>query len=157
VIAVLVLLSGCVASHPLVISEPIGPAQAVLHKEHQTGELIVYSSWTRFDTLDSEHRKHSPYLVEQQGGTNIVRVNNRRGTFGEEPEAVPLAPGHYLVKARATNVGRVEVPVIIREGETTVVYLDGITAPSAIGQQDTNWVRQPNGRIVGWGDTASAK
>jgi len=62
------------------------------------------------------------------------------------------------VEARATNLGPVQIPVIIREGQTTVVYLDGVNGPLASWQvSETSWVRQPNGFIVGWRDNANAR
>jgi hypothetical protein len=154
-LAVAAAVSGCVAGKPLVLTQSVGPRAVVEAREASRGELVVYSAWDRFDTLDSEHRKHTAYTVRGEGG-DVLHIQNRRGSFGEDPETVALAPGKYWVEARATNVGPVRVPVMIREGGETVVYLDGVTAPPAPWRaQETNWIRQPNGLIVGWADTAS--
>jgi hypothetical protein len=152
------LLTGCVRTQRLVIGEPVGPASALAQTERTTGQLIVYSAWDGLDTLDAEHQKHSPYVVREQQGTIAARVRNRQGSFGEEPEVVSLPPGRYFVEARSTNTGPVQVPVIIDRRRTTVVYLDGVAAPpAALADEETNWIRQPNGLIVGWRDQAGEK
>jgi hypothetical protein len=116
------------------------------------GSLIVYSAWDRFDTLDAEHLKHTSYTVSSEQGTQVIHVRNRQGSFEGDPQAVSLAPGRYWIEARATNVGPLKLLVVIRQGETTVVYLDGTTGPTAAAAPGTNWVRQPSGLIVGWSD-----
>ena len=118
------------------------------------GSLIVYSAWDRFDTLDAEHLKHTAYTVRSEQGTPVLHVRNRRGSFESDPQLVSLAPGRYRIEARATNVGPIKLPVVIRKGETTVVYLDGTTGPAAAAAPGTNWIRQPNGSIVGRRDQA---
>jgi len=75
----------------------------------------------------------------------MVRVRNQAGSFGEAPEVVEIAPGQYWVEARATNVGRVRLPVEIQAGQTAILYLDKTTAPAAQSVQETQWVRQPSG------------
>jgi hypothetical protein len=154
----MVPLTGCAASTPLVFTQAVGPARIVAVKKAPSGELLVYSGWERFDTLDTDHQKHTPYTLRSAEQSKPIHVINSRGSFGEEPEAVALPPGRYIVEAVATNLGRVHVPVVIREGERTVVYLDGESGPSASGKErEANWVRRPDGSIVGWADTTGTK
>jgi hypothetical protein len=144
--------SGCAAPQPWVGQERIGPIGAPTATAASSGSLIVYSAWDRFDTLDAEHQRHTPYQVLSEQGALVARVRNQAGSFGQDPSAVSLSPGRYWVEARATNAGQVRVPILIREGLNTVVYLDGVAGPtlSPAPLAQVDWVRQPNGRIVGW-------
>jgi hypothetical protein len=147
-----VLVGGCAGREPLVIREPVGPAQPVALSTGSSGSLVVYSGWDRLDTLDSEHPKHTPYSVHSETDGVVAQVSNHSGSFGQDPSVVSLAPGRYWVHTRGTNVGLVRVPVTVRAGQRTVVYLDGSTAPVESWRGETNWLRQPNGLIVGWRD-----
>ena len=150
-------LIGCAAPQPLVMHEAVGPVQAITQPPARSGKLVVYSAWDRFDTLDAEHPKHTPYTVRSDQGSAVARVRNQAGSFGHEPSAVSLAPGRYWVEGRATNVGSIRVPVVVRRGQTTVVYLDATTAPAGLGQNEMSWVRQPSGRVVGWKDQGDGR
>jgi hypothetical protein len=107
--------------------------------------------------MDTDHQKHTAYTLRSELGGPVTRVRNQRGSFGEDPDVLALAPGHYWVEARATNAGAVRVPVVICRGETTAVYLDGSTAPASSSADSAAWVRQADGRIVGWRAEASLK
>jgi hypothetical protein len=124
----LLILTGCAEPKPTVAYGPVGPAFRS-SPGSGPGKLIVYSAWDRFDTLDAEHRRHTPYTVSSSptdsGASSLVKVRNQQGSFGEDPDVVTLPAGQYWVQARVTNVGRVQVPVIIQAGQTTIVYLDG--------------------------------
>jgi hypothetical protein len=110
----------------------------------ESGKLVVYSGWDRLDTLDPEHHKHTPYLI-LSGSTDVrqisAQVRNQSGSFGEDPEVVELPTGQYWVEARATNVGRVRVPVSIVRGQTAVLYLDSTTSPAGQAVQESQWIR----------------
>src|SRR4051812_42183295 len=84
----MVPLTGCAASNPLVIIQAVGPARIVAVKKAPSGELLVYSGWERFDTLDADHPKHTPYTLRSAEQSKPIHVINRRGSFGEEPVAV---------------------------------------------------------------------
>ncbi len=149
-------LTGCAAGQPRVISETIGPAQAPAVNRTDRGSLLVYSDWDKYDTLDADHQKHTAYRISPEQGGQTILVRNRKGSFGESPEAVELAPGKYVIEAQANQLGTVRVPVRVRTGETTVVYLDGVTAPPAVERTQTEkWVRHPSGGILGWRDSES--
>ncbi len=147
------VLSGCAGTEQVVIKDPLGPIGRAEPAAGKTGSLIVYSSWDRFDTLDSEHRKHTPYVIRSEQGDRIIRVRNRSGSFEEDPEVVRLAPGRYWIEARATNLGPIKFAAVIREGEMTVAYLDATTRPGGTWPNGTNWIRQPNGLVIGWKDS----
>ena len=73
------------------------------------------------------------------------------GTTPNSPAPELLPAGKYVVQARAKGYGNVwiEVPVIIRGGQTTQVHLDNEwMVPADISK--TELVRIPNGYPVGW-------
>lgn len=151
-------LIGCATEQPLVLTQPVGPVEGEPKHFQKHGELIVYSAWDRFDTLDSAHWKHTAYSLRPENGGKVIRVRNRCGTFGQDAEVVALPPGSYLLDVYATNAGLVKVPVVVREGLTTEVYLDGISGPPKYAQAErTNWISQPNGQVLGWRDSSAAK
>ena len=135
-------LTGCAEPKPRVAYGPVGPSFRSASGSGP-GRLIVYSAWDRFDTLDAEHRRHTPYTVSSSssdsGPPSLVKVRNQQGSFGEDPDVVTLPAGQYSVLARATNVGRVQVPVIIQPGQTTILYLDG-SGPLPDAAKGTNQV-----------------
>lgn len=93
---------------------------------------------------------HTAYTIFSGDGKVFRRVTNQRGPFFEEPVGVSLPAGRYKVEARATNNGLVSIPVVIKEGMTTVVYLDGEALPEDLSEtDDSDWIRLPNGQIAG--------
>jgi len=142
------LLSACATCPPL---PPVGPAPvAAGYIESGNGTLVVYSAWSCFDTyLTSDH---SGYNIYSNDGKLVKWVPN--GIEGdwtvEPPTPVSLPPGSYKVKAEGGEYGWVIVPVVIKSGQTTPVYLDGgrHSIDSLAGRN--NKVLLPDGRIVGW-------
>jgi hypothetical protein len=82
-------------------------------------------------------------------------IINHADRFDEGPIRLALPPGSYHVSARSAHFGRVNVPVIIKERQTTLVYLDGSSHPEAPSLQQTSTVRLPDGEIVGWSTTVA--
>jgi hypothetical protein len=76
-------------------------------------------------------------------------VDNLSGSFYQTPMTVSLPPGEYKVKARATNSGLVDVPVIVKENKTTIVDLDGTILPQHKPTGAGQWVRLPDGQVIG--------
>jgi hypothetical protein len=112
------------------------------------GALIVYSATRVSEYAQSEYPVHTPYAIYTQAKQVVKEVENTAGSFNQDPEQVSLPPGQYRVKALAVGIGEVIVPVVIEEGETTVVDLDG-TAARQEQSSKTNWVRLPDGHVVG--------
>jgi hypothetical protein len=149
------LFTGCAGPQKLVISDPVGPFPDGVKATGTDGSLIVYSGWDGLDTLDTEHPKHTDYILRSEDGKKLKRIRNRCGSFEGDPEIVGLSPGRYWIEAEATNVGPIKVPAVIRPHETTTVYLDGTTEPGGPWPDGTNWVWEPNGLVVGWKAQAS--
>jgi len=102
--------------------------------------------------VDSDHPTHSSYTIFSDDGRVLQRVQNLSGSFYADPATVRLSAGKYKVEARATNFGLslTVVPVVIEEGKTTTVYLDGEAPPVDLPQtNDSDWVHLPGGQIVG--------
>ncbi len=151
------LLTGCLGSERFVVTEPIGPRVPTTIKISGRGYLLVYSAWDGFDALDSDHEKHSAYAVYSEQGTLVSRVRNRTGSFEGDPTVVSLPVGTYKVEARATNFGLVSLRVVLRENETTVVYLDGTTKPPGAEMPNKDLIKLPNGQILGWKAQAGSR
>jgi hypothetical protein len=76
--------------------------------------------------------------------------------FDEGPIRLPLPPGSYHVTARSAHSGKVIIPVVIKERQTTFVYLDGSSHSGAPSASEVSAVKLPNGEIVGWSATQEA-
>jgi hypothetical protein len=114
------------------------------------GTLVVYSAWSCFDTyLTSDH---SGYTIYSNDGRRIKWVpNSIEGDWTVEPPTrVSLPPGMYKIRAEGGEYGWVIVPVVIKSGKTTPVYLDGERhSIDSLANLD-NSVRLPDGQVVGW-------
>lgn len=144
-------LTGCASKPPVVVNQSVGPdlARPRIDLSQGRGQLVVYTALEVADPASSEFPTHASYDVYDMDGKLIQRVDNRSGTFYENPKAVSLPAGKYEVKAPATNHGLVRVPVVIKEAETTTLDLDASHfrqhKPTGAGQ----WVRLPTGEVIG--------
>jgi hypothetical protein len=135
-------------TEPTVVQTTVGPAPPQTRKPVDQGYLVVYSALSSF--VDQGYvGHHSRYTISSEAGTTTKEVLNYRDRFDEGPIRLPLAPGSYRLTARAAHYGKVVVPVIIKEHQTTFVYLDGTSHPE-MPSTATNSVTLPNGQIVGW-------
>ncbi len=144
----LVLASGC-AFNPEPLALPaVGPEHITDATTAGNGSLIVYSAW---DALGNRYRRdHSDYKILALDGTLIRRVTNAICFNDDDPVRVELPAGRYQVLAMSENAGKVNVPIVICEGQTTFVRLDCYDAlrPSSVGDREV--VKLPDGEIVGW-------
>lgn len=148
----LLLLPACSFQPKQAVVQPVGPAPRVNVNSDHEGYLVVYSAWSNFvDQGSTGH--HSRYTISSDDGKLLKEVINHTDRFDEGPLRVPLPTGCYHVRARSAHFGRVNVPVIIQERQTTFVYLDGSSHPEAPSSQQNNAVKLPDGEIVGWSTT----
>jgi hypothetical protein len=145
----LIAFSGCATDTPTVLNQPVGPARSQVGRHEGEGELVVYSAPELVDPADSAHPTHSSYTLYNRDGKILRRVDNRSGSFYQGPVAVSLPAGTYKVAGRATNNGLVIVPVVIEGGRTTILDLDGSTLPQSKPQPGDQWVRLPDGQVIG--------
>jgi hypothetical protein len=140
---------GCAAPTPWVLHDPVGPQGKFLNPPGTGGVLVVYSAPRVGAYAQSEYPVYTDYTIYSHDDKVVQRVDNRAGSFYQNPATVSLRPGEYRVKALAGRGGFVVVPVIIEEGKTTVVDLDGTAVPQD-SKVEGQWVRLPDGHIVGW-------
>ncbi len=142
------LLSACASYAPL---PPVGPAPATSsYTAPGHGLLVVYSAWSCFDNYVTSD--HSGYMVYATDGKRVKWVPNFiEGDFEVEPPTrVSLPAGSYKIKAEGGIYGWVKVPVVIEEGRTTYVYLDGEHHAIDSSAHKKNVVKLPDGEVIGW-------
>lgn len=141
-------LGGCAAAPPLVLNDPIGPAQVRPAVAANTGQLKVYSmSYIGSVDGDIERYVHSQYTVYEPDGNKVRSVPNQTGVYNGDPDLVALPVGSYRVKAEGYGVGWVSVPVVIERGRTTVVDLnDEWWSDHPLADRA---VTLPNGSVIG--------
>jgi hypothetical protein len=144
-----VAFSGCAARAPLVVNQAVGPARSQASRREGEGVLVVYSALEVANAVDSSHPTHAGYAIFNPVGKILRRVDNRAGSFYQDPMPVGLPAGTYKVEARATNQGLVIVPVVIEGGRTTILDLDASILPQSEPQSDDQWVRLPDGQVIG--------
>ncbi len=165
-------LGGCATHDSMSVNDPVGPAQsppANASADSSTGSLVVYSAYQAnadFYRPDPYRPEYSDYKIYTTQGKLVQNVHNNTGTILQDPVTVVLTPGEYKVTAHANGYGKVTVPVIIEQGQRTVLHLDGggSRADMSVYNQ-TNAVRLPDGRPIGWkaseaadaGDSAANK
>jgi hypothetical protein len=150
-LAVLALV-GCAATSTTIVTQPVGPdlAQPRINTSAGQGRLLVYTARNAgIGDPVNYFPTHSSYRILNDDGTVLRRVDNRSGTFDQEPLTVTLPVGTYKVKGRATNAGVVIVPVVVAENKTTIVDLEGSTFPQHRPTGAGQWIRLPNGQVIG--------
>ena len=146
------LASGCAFKRQSVVLPPVGPPPLVLGSRSPEGGLTVYSALDLGTPGEPDNvYYHSGYKIYSLDGKMVKDVNNKVGpTYIEDPATVSLPPGRYNVVARAAAFGTVSVPVVIEAGKTTSVHLDGSELTSGRQTSASDFVRLPDGLIIGW-------
>ena len=149
------ILSGCAASNGNMALDTVGPIPTRAAPANSTGgTLVVYSAYkvnADFNSEDPYRPEYSDYKIYNADGKLLWRVHNNSGTILQEPTPVKLPAGNYRVFARVNGYGFLTIPVMIEARRTTVLHLEGGNAwPDKSAFNQTNAVRLPDGRIVGW-------
>lgn len=126
----------------------VGPPRVQQLGSEGQGGLRVFSAWDGLEMVDPDHEQHTGYVIRSADGL-VRRIRNRCGSFGQDPVTVSLPTGSYTVEARAANFGLVCVPVLIQARQITIVYLDGNARPKGAGLAGEDFVKLPNGQLVG--------
>jgi hypothetical protein len=146
-----IVLTACVPGRQVAVLVPVGPPPFAQAGQAPEGDLVVYSASDTGGPGDPDGCiHHSDYRICSAEGKQFKYVNNWIGTFIQDPAVVSLPSGRYSVVARASADGTVTVPVIIEAGKTTSVHLDGSKPPDGRKGAESELVRLPDGRIVGW-------
>lgn len=154
-LAIMLALSGCASwdSKPPLVLDSVGPRVPERIIPKREGMLVVYSDWSVFNLGgDVDTRHHDDYKILRADGSLHQKVRNAQYVSFEDPKAVSLPSGDYIVDAFASRYGRVQIPVRIEPFRTTTVCLTGelddrLKKLSVIADA---LVTLPDGRIVGW-------
>lgn len=144
-VGAMLTLPCCLPIRQPIVTEPVGPEPAA-KPTGPVGFLKVYSETDATGADDIMYASHSGYTIYASDG-QVFR--NVRGSAGA-PLLVNLPEGTYRVQARAAFYGTVVVPVVIKEGRTTSIYLEGDWKPDLEGFEQADLVRLPNGTMIGW-------
>ncbi|HUA39911.1 MAG TPA: hypothetical protein VMA35_16065 [Candidatus Sulfopaludibacter sp.] len=153
--AFVIFLAGCATGSCGLALDTVGPMPAQTAMVNPTnGTLVVYSAFAMnadFNSRDPYRPEYSDYKIFTTNGELLRQVHNDSGTVLQDPATVELPTGGYRVVARANGYGRLMIPIIIEAKRTTVLHLEGGGAwPDKSVFNQTNAVRLPDGRIVGW-------
>lgn len=121
-----------------------------------TGYLKVYTATEDHNDGHIHYYPHTGYTVYSEDGKTVVtKVRNAIGIHDEDPSLVQL-PGKYVVLGEVENGGMVKVAVVIQPGQLTKVDLGSDWKQRTLAGNAADWVRLPNGQIVGWRARATA-
>lgn len=149
-ISAMAFTSGCAVSRSIVLQTAVGPAPFDTGTGSSEGRLVVYSALGGGNSNPDSGPHHSDYKIYAADGKQLKYVSNWVGTFIEDPATVGLAPGNYTVAAKAIASGTVKVPFAIEAGKTTEIRLDGSKLYQGRRTNTAQFVRLPNGFVVGW-------
>jgi hypothetical protein len=155
IVAAGLLLAGCATGKSGMILDTVGPASAQPVPVGSTdGTLMVYSAYdvnADFNSRDPYRQEYSDYRILATDGKLLQRVHNDSGTILQDPMPVELPAGKYRVIARANGYGYVTIPVMIEAAQDTILHLEGGGSwPDGTAFNQSNAVRLPDGRIIGW-------
>lgn len=147
------LLASC-ASAPLALPA-VGPGPfAHVTSPAGTGQLQVYTEPEEYFADQWLYYPHSDYQLYDANGKRLRRVWNHNTHEDELPAIVSLAPGTYLIEARAEFHGLVKVPVLIEAHKLTRVILQPGWTPRA-KFDNADLVQFPKGYPIGWSATVA--
>ena len=164
VILAAALLAGCAGNQRRPVVGIVGPAPGCQSEPStSSGSLIVFSEREPVanptipdasDSLSGDSgftMEYSGYKILSSSGSVVKFVSNNDGQTVVRPSQVELPAGSYLVEAEAEKYGEVTVPVVIAEGQSTVLNLgDSDYWLRNARPNVTNAVCFPDGRMIGW-------
>jgi hypothetical protein len=103
---------------------PVRPSGLDYRTDLPRGYLKVYSAIEKFNDGEAWYFPHSSYTIYTTDGKLLKNVENHNSRRDEIPEVVVLPVGSYVIVARAEKDGYVRLPVVIDEGQQTILDLD---------------------------------
>lgn len=150
-------LVGCASAGNKLALGTIGPVpgqNSIANSSATNGTLVVYSGYkvnADFNSRDPYRPEYSDYKIFAADGKFLQLVHNNSGTMLANVLPVALSAGRYFVVARANSYGIISVPVVIEAGRSTILHLETDSEwPDSSVFNQTNAVRLPDGRVVGW-------
>jgi hypothetical protein len=157
VVGILPLMASCTASRDSVVVGPVGPEPLTVDALAPNGYLKVYTGTEDHHDGDVHYFPHTSYTVYAEDGRTVVRkVANAISIHDEDPSLVQLPAGKYVVLGEVGNGGMVKVAVVVQPGQLTRVDLASDWKQRAPAGNAADWVRLPNGQVVGWRASAAA-
>jgi len=158
-LALLTLSIGCSFHEVPIALQRVGPAplrEFIGSEAANRGYLVVYS---KPDPLADDIYGHSRYTLVSEDAKPIqqVKVKNHEDRYGSGPTHLALPPGNYLVGGEGGHSHSIIVPVVIKEEQTTFVYLSDSPSLDAVWARQTNVVKLTDGHIVGWAAIPKSK
>ncbi|PZR74282.1 MAG: hypothetical protein DLM52_09700 [Chthoniobacterales bacterium] len=147
------LLTSFASAQPTIVSAPVGPRPPGLHEGDYIGFLTVYSATEQHPNGDNTYANvHTDYRIYAADGRLFKQVRNSLSPTDETPERMTLPKGSYVVVAQSETMGTVHIPVVIQTGKATDLRLERVKdwKPTAISARDSDYVRLPNGQIIGY-------
>jgi hypothetical protein len=130
---------------------PVGPQPLTADALAPEGYLKVYTATEDHDDGHIHYYPHTGYTIYLEDGKTIVKnVPNAIGIHDEDPSLVQLPVGKYLVLAEAEHYGMVKIAAVIEPGQLTKIDLQYDWKQRKPPGNAADWVRLPNGQIVGW-------
>jgi hypothetical protein len=142
-------LCSCALNSPPVILGAVGPGPKARSYGNE-GMLQVFTSTVEFNDGGVRYYPHTAYRIYSEKGDFIKYVRNHTAGWDQRAEVVNLPAGSYLVKATSEGLGAVRVPVVVKGSQLTAVYLDRTPMREVKGEDESQFVRFPGGKIVGW-------
>ena len=151
IVGILPMVASCAASRDSVVIGPVGPQPLIADDLAPKGYLKVYTATDDHDDGGVHYFSHTSYTIYSEDGRTVVKkVANAISIHDEDPSLVQLPAGRYVVLAKAENSGMVRIAVIMTSGQLTKVDLQYDWKHRAPSGNTADWVRLPNGQVVGW-------
>lgn len=142
-------LCGCATSQQPFVVEAVGP-HPKMTSHGAEGALQVYSATTEVNDGGIAYYPHTSYRIYGPDGGFVRFIRNHVGGNDQTPQTAMLPAGRYQVVAQSEGYGVVKVPVLVKGGQLTVLYLDRTPMPEAAQGPAGEVVRFPSGWAVGW-------
>jgi hypothetical protein len=151
IVGVSPLVASCAASKDLVVIGPVGPVPERVDTSAPAGYLKVYTATENHNDRNVHYFPHTSYTVYSEDGKTVVKiVANAIGIHDEDPSLVQLPAGKYIVLAEAEQFGMLRIAAVIEPGQLTKIDLGYDWKHREPTGNAADWVRLPNGQVVGW-------
>ena len=153
-IGVAPLLAACANPSQPLTTEPVGPVPSInsqsTRESASVGYLRVYTA--REEVGDGYHdfRPYADYTILSSDGRVFRKVVNSVAYQSVGPANVELPTGTYTVVGEGEFYSSVQIPLVIKSGQVTLVHLDGGWTRPVANARARDLVKLPNGEVVGW-------
>lgn len=126
-------------------------AQDAQEDSRPTGFLQIFTATETLPDGDSTYAyPHTGYTIYDQDGKTFKYIRNHIGRMDSVPTVVPVPAGQYRIKAEAEDYGDVTFPIEVKPGNVDVVHLEKDLEHPQARYDESQLIRSPDGKIVGW-------